>query len=198
LRSAFQVFVHLGALGPFFLGIADSSFLFLPFGNDLLVAVLIARHHALAWEYVPMAAAGSVTGVFLLDLVARAGGEAGLEKLAGRKRFEQLKRTIDRGAGYAVAIACLAPPPFPFTTVIVAASVFQYPRRKLLAIAFVARTARFGIVAALAIIFGPQILSITRSRAFFWTMIGFVALCVIGSVLSVIGWIRRSRKHKAR
>jgi membrane protein YqaA with SNARE-associated domain len=196
LQNAFQVLAHLGALGPFFLGIADSSFLFLPFGNDLLIAVLIARRHVLAWEYVPMAAAGSVVGVFLLDLVARTGGEAGLERLAGRKRFEELKKTIDRGAGYAVAIACLAPPPFPFTPVIVAASVFQYPRRKLLAIAFVARTTRFCTVAALAMIFGPQILLIAKSTAFYWTMIGFVVLCVIGSVFSVAGWIRRGRKHK--
>jgi membrane protein YqaA with SNARE-associated domain len=55
----------------------------------------------------------------------------------------------------------------PFTPVIAAASAFQYSRRKLLLLAFVARLARFSIVAALALIFGRQILSIARSTAFF-------------------------------
>jgi len=32
--------------GPLVLGIADSSFLVLPFGNDVLLTVLIARNHA--------------------------------------------------------------------------------------------------------------------------------------------------------
>jgi len=196
VRNAFQIFLHLGAAGPFLLGVADSSFLFLPFGNDLLVAVLVARQHAHAWEYVPMAAAGSVLGIFLLDLLCRTGGEAGLEKLTGRKRFEELERKMQKGAGYAVAVACLAPPPFPFTPVIAAASAFQYPRRKLLSIAFVARIVRFFVVAELAIAFGRQILSVERSPAFFWTMIGFVALCVIGSVISIVGWIRHGRGKK--
>jgi len=197
VRHAFQIFVTLGVFGPFLLGIADSSFLFLPFGNDLLVAVLIARSHRLAWEYVPMAALGSMVGILLLDLVSRTGGEVGLERLTNRKRLQDLKRKVDQDAGYAVAIACLAPPPFPFTPVIAAASAFQYPRGKLLSIAFAARIARFSIVAALAIAFGPEILSITRTSAFFWTMIGFLALCVIGSVLSVGGWVQRGPKGKS-
>ncbi len=193
VRDAFQIFLHLGVAGPFLLGVADSSFLFLPFGNDLLVAVLVARQHALAWQYVPMAAAGSVVGILLLDLVCRAGGEAGLEKLTGRQRVEELEAKIKKDAGYAVAVACLAPPPFPFTPVIAAASAFQYPRRKLLSIAFAARIVRFFVVAELAIAFGREILSVERSPAFFWTMIGFVALCVIGSAFSIASWVRHSR-----
>jgi membrane protein YqaA with SNARE-associated domain len=70
---------------PFLIGVRDSSFLFLPFGNDLLLVILIRRRHASAWEYVPMAAAGSVVGIFLLDLVARKGGEPGLEKMISPK-----------------------------------------------------------------------------------------------------------------
>lgn len=196
MRDALQIFLQLGVAGPFLLGIADSSFLFLPFGNDLLVAVLVARQHALAWQYVPMAAAGSVVGIFLLDLVCRAGGEAGLEKLTGRPRVEELEAKIKKDAGYAVAVACLAPPPFPFTPVIAAASAFQYPRRKLLSIAFAARIVRFFVVAELAIAFGREILAVERSPVFFWTMIGFVALCVIGSAFSIASWVRHSRARQ--
>ena len=186
----------MGWAGPLLLGIADSSFLFCPFGNDLLLTVLIAQHHVLAWQYVPIAAAGSVTGIVLLDLVCRPGGEAGLEKMVSKQRFQTLKTQIGKRAGYAVAVACLAPPPFPFTPVIAAASAFQYPRAKLFSVTFVARIVRFSIVAALAITFGRAIISIAKSDTFFWTMMAFICLCVAGSAYSVAGWIRRSRKPR--
>jgi hypothetical protein len=57
--------------------------------------------------------------------------------------------------------------------------------------------ARYSVVAALAVIFGRQILSITRSTAFFWAMIGFIVVSAGGSAYSVFGWIRRSRAAKA-
>ena len=80
-----RIFLRHGAAGLLALGIADSSFLILPFGNDLLLLTLIARQHSLAWEYVPIATAGSVIGIFLLGLLTRKGGEAGLEKMMSRK-----------------------------------------------------------------------------------------------------------------
>jgi membrane protein YqaA with SNARE-associated domain len=114
-----------------------------------------------------MAAAGSAVAILLLDLVARKGGEPGLEKMISRKRFEYLKTMMSARAGYRIALACVAPPPFPSTPIIAAASAFQYSRRKLLSLGFVSRLARFSIVLALAVIFGRQILSIARSTAFF-------------------------------
>jgi membrane protein YqaA with SNARE-associated domain len=152
-----------GAAGLLALGVADSSFLIFPFGNDLLLLTLIARKHSLAWEYVPIATAGSVTGIFLLDLVTRKGGEAGLEKMMSRKRFDYWKKKMNERAAYTVMLGCLAPPPFPFRAVIVAASALQYPRHKLLSVAFVSRFARFSIVAVLAIVFGRQVLSVVES-----------------------------------
>ena len=57
------------------MGIFDSSFLFLPFGNDLLVVTLVARHHEGWLSYVLAAAVGSTIGVFALALVAQKLGE---------------------------------------------------------------------------------------------------------------------------
>jgi hypothetical protein len=37
--------LQLGYFGPVLMGALDSSFLFLPFGNDLLVVTLVARNH---------------------------------------------------------------------------------------------------------------------------------------------------------
>jgi len=159
-----------------------------------LLLTLIARKHSLAWEYVPIATAGSVIGIFLLGLLTRKGGEAGLEKMMSRKRFDYWKKKMNERAAYTVMLGCLAPPPFPFRAVIVAASAFQYPRHKLLSVAFVSRFARFSIVAALAIVFGRQVLSVAESPVVFWAMIGFIVLCGIGTAYSVVRWIRQRRK----
>jgi hypothetical protein len=35
---------------------------------------------------------GTVIGIFLLDLLTRKGGEAGLEKMMSRKRFDHWKK----------------------------------------------------------------------------------------------------------
>lgn len=189
-------FLHLGAFGPLILGILDSSFLFLPFGNDLLLVILIAQNHHLFAPYVPIAALGSTIGVFFLDLVCRKGGEEGLKKMMKPNRFEYFKKKMSQRAGMAVAIACIAPPPFPFTPVIAAASAFQYPKKHLLAIAFTMRLVRFSLIGVAAILLGPDILAIAKSPAFTWAMIGFIALCMVGSTISVAGWIRRSRRPR--
>ena len=67
----FTYLFQLGYFGPLVMGVLDSSFLFLPFGNDLLVVGLIARHHQGFILYVLAAATGSMLGVLLLDLIAR-------------------------------------------------------------------------------------------------------------------------------
>src|SRR5205085_4306400 len=122
--------IHLGALGLVVMGILDSSFLFLPLGNDLLMVALTVQKHDRLPRYAAMAALGSTAGCLLLDLIARKGGEEGLRKIMAPKRLDYLKKRIGEKAGVALAVACLAPPPFPFTTVVAASSAFHYPRWK--------------------------------------------------------------------
>ena len=180
--------------GPFLLGILDSSFLFLPFGNDLLVIVLAARDHAHVPLYIVSAALGSMTGVFLLDLVCRKGGEQGLKGMMKPGRFEYFKRRMSNRAGVAIGVASLAPPPFPFTLVVASASAFGYPRRRLLGLVLVARAVRFTILGLLAIRYGRSILRIAEAPETTWIMVGFIVLCAIGSAFQVLQWVRRSRQ----
>lgn len=178
------------------MGVMDSSFLFLPFGNDLLVVGLVANHHE-GWPfYVISAVCGSTLGVFLLDLLARKGGEAGVQKVAGLKRFEYLKRKIGEKGGRAIVVGCLAPPPFPFTMVVAVNSALGYPRLRLLWTVAGARAVRFTILSLLAIKFGRTILHIANSDAFKWTMGVFILLCIVGSVFSILKWVRRGRPEK--
>lgn len=190
--------IHLGYFGPFVMGVMDSSFLFLPFGNDLLVVGLVARHHDGYLWYVLSAVCGSTTGVFLLDLIARKGGEAGVRKVAGQKTFDRLKRKIGQRGGAALVVGCLAPPPFPFTMVVATSSALGYPKTRLLALVAVSRAARFLILGFLAIQFGRTILRIANSEPFKWTMIGFIFICLVGSVFSILKWARRGKPAEPR
>jgi len=188
---------HLGYFGPFVMGVFDSSFLFLPFGNDLLVVALTARHHEGYLFYVLSAVCGSTLGVFLLDMVARKLGEAGVTKVAGKRRFDYLQKKIGQHGGKVLALACLAPPPFPFTMAVAVTSALNYSRRRLLTIVAITRCVRFLILGALAIHFGRLILRIASSTGFKTFMYFFSALCIAGSVWSVVNWVRRSRSARA-
>ncbi len=194
LQPLFQWLLRLGVVGPLLLGIADSSFLFLPFGNDLLIVILTARNHAHVALYVLTASIGSTLGVSLLDAVCRKGGEEGLKKMMKPGRLEYFKRRMTNQAAVAILLACLAPPPFPFTLVIASASAFEYPRQRLLGLVFLGRSIRFTIVGLLAIQYGRQILRIAKAPATTWIMLGFILLCVLGSAYQVTQWVRRSRK----
>lgn len=195
-RPLLHFLFHLGYLGPFVLGILDSSFLVLPFGNDLLVVGLIARNHSGLPFYVFSAACGSTLGVILLSKVARKFGEDGIRKVAGQKQFDKLKKRIGDRSGVAVAIGCLAPPPFPFTMVIAAASALGYSLWRVAAINFVSRAVRFTVLGLLAIKFGTAILRITKSPAFFWSMVVFIALCLVASGFSIWHWVHSTRSGK--
>src|SRR5580704_7165834 len=168
IRHLLAWLLKLGVFGPLILGVADSSFLFLPFGNDLLVVILVARNHAQLPFYVLTAAVGSTLGVLLLDTVCRKGGEEGLKKMMKPRRLEYFKRRMTKQAGIAIGLACLAPPPFPFTLVIASASAFAYPRQRLVGLVLLARAVRFTIIGLLAIRFGPDVLRIARAPETTW------------------------------
>jgi membrane protein YqaA with SNARE-associated domain len=197
LAPFLQFLFRVGYLGPFVMGVLDSSFLFLPFGNDLVVVGLVARHHQGAPWYVLSAACGSSVGACILALVSRKLGEEGIRRIAGKSRYEKLRKRIGSRSGIAVAVAGLAPPPFPFTTVIAAVAALGYPLWKIVTINFLARGARFTILSILALKFGQSILQIAQSPSFEWSMAVFIVLCLVASGFSVVHWMRRPGRGKA-
>ena len=175
------------------MGIIDSSFLFLPFGNDLLVVGLVARNHDGYLIYVLSAVCGSTCGVFLLDVVARRLGANSVEKIVGHSRLTFLNKKIEENGAATIITACLAPPPFPFTMVVATNSALGYPRKRLLALVAICRAARFLVLGYLAILYGRTILRIFNSTAFKYAMVVFIVLCLIGSIFSVLHWFRRGQ-----
>jgi membrane protein YqaA with SNARE-associated domain len=160
------------------------------------VVILAARHHSDAWIYVLSATIGSVTGAMLLDLVCRKIGEAGVQKVTGEHRFAYLKKKVGQKGGFFLALACLGPPPFPFTAMVATVSALAYPRLKLLTVVAVARLIRFVILSLLAIKYGRAILRIIDTPAFKWSVGTVAGLCLIVSVFSILKWVRAGRSGK--
>jgi membrane protein YqaA with SNARE-associated domain len=196
LLALFSIAARLEGFGLILMGILDSSFLFVPLGNDLLMLGLTTQHHGRMLYYAAMATGGSSAGCFLVDAVARKGGEQGLARILSPKRIEYVKRKISRKAGWAIALSALMPPPFPFTAFVAGAAALQFPRKKLLSILAASRFVRFCVIGLLAIFFGRHILQIARTPLVSYTLMGLVIVSVVGSTISIYRLIQRGRSAK--
>lgn len=192
--SILRSFRRLGIFGLFLMSALDSSFLVLPFGNDLLLIALVSSNReSLTWiGYVLVSAIGSVLGVFVIDLLIRKTGEKGLERFLSQKKIEQLKSRIENKAGVTVFLATLIPPPFPFTPAVMTASALQCPKAKLLGAVFVGRLVRFGLVALLALYFGRQVIAFINSDIVSYVVYALIAIAIVGSTLSLMRWLKRN------
>lgn len=200
IAALFTILLHLGGVGLLLLGILDSSYLVAPWGNDLLLVALTSRHPR--WLYMvylaAMSTVGSALGCLLLDLTMRPLGEKGLEKYLSRRRVKSVREKVGKNAGQAMALASLAPPPFPFTAFVMAAAALQYSRSRLLSIIAVTRMIRFLIVGALALRFGQSILRWAKIPIVQGLLIGLIVVCIVGSILSVYGWIKQTKRPPAK
>ena len=93
--------MKMGLLGLFLMSALDSSFLVLPFGNDLLLIALVsANRDSPIWiAYVIVSALGSAVGVFVIDLLMRKAGEKGLERFVSERKIERLKKKLENKLG---------------------------------------------------------------------------------------------------
>ena len=192
-RAWLRFMLRLGMPGLFVMSALDSSFLVLPFGNDLLLIALVSSNReSLMWiAYVLVSAVGSVLGVFVIDLLMRKAGEKGLERFVSERKVERWKKKLENKLGITVFVATLLPPPFPFTPVIMTASALQCSRQKLLGAVFVGRLIRFAVEAILALYFGRQLIAYINSDVVTYFVYGLIAVAVILSTLSLLRWLRR-------
>jgi membrane protein YqaA with SNARE-associated domain len=171
----------------------DSSFLVLPFGNDLLLIALVSSNREGWWwiAYALISAIGSVVGVLVIDVIMRKAGEKGLERFVNANRVEKLKAKLENKAGITIFIATLIPPPFPFTPAVMTASALQSPRGKLLLAVFLGRLLRFGVEAMLALYFGRQMIAFMNSDVVTYFVYALIGIAVVLSTLSLIKWFKR-------
>ena len=191
--SWFRYLRRLGVVGLFILSALDSSFLVLPFGNDLMLIALVSssRSPLMSIAYVLASVAGSVLGVFVIDGLMRKTGEKGLQRFVGQQKLERLKSKLETKAWVTVFVTALLPPPFPFTPVVMTASALQTPQRALFTGLIAGRLVRFTAEAVLAMYFGRQVIAVLNSPAVEYFVYGLIVIAIVLSIVSVLKWIRK-------
>jgi membrane protein YqaA with SNARE-associated domain len=195
-RSLIKFFVGLGVFGPLLLETLDSSFFYVPLGNELLLFALVHGEGA-RWMWIAYAlsgAVGSVLGVLLLDVVVRRIGEEGVERFVKPGRFKKLKAKMEAHTSWVVFLASALPPPFPFRVTLMTASALQCSRPRILASVFAGRALRFSAEALLILYFGRAFLKFMESDAFEFVVYALTLVAVAGSAFLIYRLFVSGRK----
>lgn len=177
------------------LGILDSTIIFfLPLGIDAVVIFMAAGNPSVAWLYPVLAASGSVIGSALTYWGGRKLGEHGLTRFVPRARLASVRGHLRRHGAFTVAALALIPPPFPFTPFVLTAGALHFSRLRLFPLLGLARLARFGVEAALAVKYGEALTTWMESDAFRIAIGAFVAVAIVGTIVS--GFVIRKRSRR--
>jgi membrane protein YqaA with SNARE-associated domain len=181
-------------LGVTVLAALDSTLFFsLPFGIDGAVIILAARLRELWWIVPILATAGSIGGAALTFWMGRKIGDHGLERWIDARRLQKVRRRIRESGAIALAVLDLIPPPFPFTPFVLAAGALAVDMRMFFVTLTLCRLFRFGLEAALAVVYGRAIVGWLESELFQDIVFACIALAALLTVLSVVKLIRSSR-----
>ncbi len=154
LGSIYEFVLGLGGVGLALLALADSSFISVPEGNDLLIVVLsTGKSWSRMFFYVGMTTLGSVIGCFLLYSVGRKGGSF-VRRRIDQDRLERTGRLYERWGVLSIVIPSLLPPPCPFKIFVLSAGVFAVPRSKFIFAVAVGRAMRYLMWGVLAVLYG--------------------------------------------
>ncbi|HXJ94678.1 MAG TPA: VTT domain-containing protein [Terriglobia bacterium] len=189
---------RLGGPGLIVLGLADNTpFVSAPAGSVDVLVILLSAHRPAWWGYYAfMATVGEVLGGFMTYRLAKKGGQAVLETKMGKPRAEKIYRRFQKRGFMAVFTGSLLPPPFPFTPVVMAAGVMQYPRKKFLSALAAGRALRFSVVAFLARIYAQQMIGFfsQHDRPLLYLSISLAVTAGIGA-LAFFKWYRPKARH---
>jgi membrane protein YqaA with SNARE-associated domain len=196
-HAAFGFF--LSWWGAYLLALLDATMVFfLPFGVDALVIYLSARSGMFFWIYPLLATAGSVTGAAVTYWIGKKGGEMGLERFVPQHRLDRLRCRLQKQGAVAMAFAALLPPPFPLTPFVLTCGALEVDRRIFFGTFALMRLIRFGTEAILARIYGRGVLRMIESEAFQAVVIAFIAIAVIGTLVSAVMLWRNTRQPRLR
>ncbi len=153
--AALHEFVFtLGGTGLFLIALADSSFLSIPEGNDLLIVMLSSGQRWGVMSYfVLMTVAGSVAGCSMLYWVGRRGGKFIRNRVQERKTKE-IAGLYQRWGILSVLVPSLLPPPTPFKIFVLAAGLFKVPFPEFLLAVGIGRSIRYFLWGILAVLYG--------------------------------------------
>lgn len=198
LRTAGQYIystaLALGGPGLFLVALADSSFLSVPEGNDILIVILSTGQ---TWErmsyYVIMTIMGSVAGCSLLYLVGRRGENYVQKRLEGRN-LNQVLQLYRRWGVWAVVIPSILPPPTPFKVFVLAAGVFGISYRRFFLAVLAGRSFRYFMWGILAVLYGEAARQFLEENI----QLAGIVLFVLFLLAAITFWYKMRRKTPQR
>ncbi|MBN2241327.1 MAG: VTT domain-containing protein [Acidobacteria bacterium] len=189
-------FSGYGGAAVLLLAIADSSFLSVPEGNDLLIVMLSAGG---SWGnmayFVCMTVAGSLIGCLLLYSVGRKGGRAILNKKFSPRKIERAEYIYGKYGILAVLIPSVLPPPLPFKIFVLSAGVFGLAPSRFLTAVAIGRTIRYSMWGILAVLYGDSVkMFLQENIKTVWTALSAILLLII--ISTVIFQLRKKKRTR--
>ena len=197
--SKWLVFLCATPAGVVILAALDSTLFFsLPFGIDAAVIILAARLQDHWWVVPLLATPGSIAGAALTFWMGIKIGEHGLDRWVPPKRLKKVRHRIRRSGAIALAALDLIPPPFPFTPFVLAAGALEVKTQTFFVTLIVCRLFRFGLEAALAIVYGERILAWLDSDRFHDIVSFAIVIAIALSAWSIAGIVRSTRTPRRK
>jgi membrane protein YqaA with SNARE-associated domain len=182
-----EYLITYGAFGLFTVALLDSTFVPLPSSADALMLLLSTTNPSWMLLYAFMATSGSALGCWILYLISRRAGARALNRFSEAKQL-RVKNWIERYDAFAVLVATLLPPPFPFKLFVVTAGVFRFSLVRFMLAIIVGRAFRFLLEGYFAVRYGAQAKEILAK---YYPFIGLGLVVVIVLFLVVKRFVRR-------
>lgn len=194
LSGLYETVKEFGGPALLLVALADSSFLSIPEGNDILI---IALSTGQSWDlmsyYVAMTITGSVLGCTLLYSVGRKGGNFVKRKLSEKRRNE-MRRLYDRWGIWTLLVPAVLPPPTPFKIFVLSAGLFRIPLGRFIILISLGRSIRYFMWGILAVLYGEVAKQIVQEEM---KTVGLILFLTLVAVLTGIVLIRRRNRKKA-
>jgi len=195
LAGVFYFFIGMGAPGVLLLSALDSSFVTLPFANDIGVIVLTSLHHGQMPLYVAAATLGSLAGCWGMFAIGHAGGENFIRNHMSPQRFERMQRIIGRKGPILLAVPAIIPPPFPFTAFVLGAGALEVPAKPFLTMLTGMRLLRFLAEGVAALYYGRGIARWLQTPSFRLFIEILMGLALLASAFSIYKLVHAARGH---
>src|SRR5690349_23250775 len=128
-------------------------------------------------RYAFMATAGSALGCLILYLISRRAGARALNRFPETKQ-RRVRHWIERYDAFAVLVATLLPPPFPFKLFVVSAGVFRFSFTRFMIAIVVGRAFRFLLEGVFAVKYGEEAKAIL-AMYYPWIGLGLVLIILV-------------------
>lgn len=193
----------LGGVGLVLLAFADNApFLSSPAGSVDIFLILLAGGHPQSWAWYALAATtGEIAGGYVTYRASLAGSRKTLENNIGEATARRICQWFEKNAFITVFLGAILPPPFPFTSVLMAAGIMQCSGKTFLGALAAGRGVRYFATAWLARLYGRQMITLL-ARNYRPALYILISLAVIGGIAALMYFcyrrVRSRREVKTR